>query len=104
LAAQREGAVGDLVTGRLQQWCREMPCQLARRDIAAPEFAAAVERVGVGKLLAADAGLDGCALFIDERPQLVEEIGAEFSGWSRWSGRHRNCIHNSLLILWQRTR
>ena len=56
-----------------------MPRQFGRRDVAVSEFVAAIEHVGVGHLLVADAHLKGGAIFRHQRPQLLEQVGAEES-------------------------
>ena len=81
------GAVGDLVADQREQRRREIAREFGGGDLAASEFVAAFERVGIGDFLAADAGLDRRAIFRDERPELVEQIGAEFAGL-----RHRGRV------------
>ena len=51
--------------------------ELGRGRAAAPEFVAALEDVGIGDFLRADADFDRRAEFRDERLELLEQIGAE---------------------------
>ena len=75
--ADFERAVGDLVADRVQLGNGKEARELGGGRAAAPEFVAALEHVRIGDFLRADADLDRRAEFLDQRFELLEQIGAE---------------------------
>ncbi len=63
-----------------------MPCQFGRRGIASREFVATIEHVGIGHFLVAVAHLNAGAIFLNQRPQLLEEVWAEEVGLGHRGG------------------
>ena len=72
--ADVERAVGDLVADHGERGRGEIARELGGGGAAAAEFVAALEHVGVGDLLRADADLDRRAEFLDQRLELFEQI------------------------------
>ena len=72
-----EFAVRDLVADRGERGDREKPRELGGVGAAARQLVAALDHVGVGDLLRADADLDRRAVFADQRLELLEQIAAK---------------------------